>query len=66
MVQFLIPHYVEEGKTQLVIAIGCTGGKHRSVTLANELYKNLSLSQQAYGLKKEHRDLEKDAITKAK
>lgn len=66
MVQFLIPHYVEEGKNQLVIAIGCTGGKHRSVTLANELYKNLSLSQQAYGLKKEHRDLEKDAITKAK
>ena len=59
MVQFLIPHYVEEGKNQLVIAIGCTGGKHRSVTLANELYKNLSLSQQAYGLKKEHRDLEK-------
>lgn len=66
MVQFLIPHYVEEGKNQLVIAIGCTGGKHRSVTLANELYQNLSLSQQSYGLKKEHRDLEKDAITKAK
>lgn len=66
MVQFLIPHYVEEGKTQLVIAIGCTGGKHRSVTLANELHKNLSLSQNAYGIKKEHRDLEKDTITKAK
>lgn len=66
MVQFLIPHYVDEGKHQLVIAIGCTGGKHRSVTLTNELYKNLSVSQDAYGLKKEHRDLEKDAITKAK
>ena len=34
MVRFLIPHYVKEGKTNLVIAIGCTGGKHRSVTLA--------------------------------
>ena len=66
MIQFLIPHYVEEGKNQLVIAIGCTGGKHRSVTLANELYNNLSLSDEAYGLKIEHRDLEKDAITKAK
>ena len=66
MVQFLIPHYVEEGKNQLVIAIGCTGGKHRSVTLANELYNKLSLSEESYGLKKEHRDLEKDAITKAK
>lgn len=66
MVQFLIPHYVEEGKNQLVIAIGCTGGKHRSVTLANELYNTLSLAEASYGLKKEHRDLEKDAITKAK
>ena len=66
MIQFLIPHYVEEGKNQLVIAIGCTGGKHRSVTLANELYHNLSLSEASYGLKIEHRDLEKDAITKAK
>lgn len=66
MVQFLIPHYIEEGKHQLVIAIGCTGGKHRSVTLANELYDYLLYSQDAYGLSKEHRDLEKDAITKAK
>ena len=38
MVQFLIPNYVAEGKNQLVIGIGCTGGKHRSVTLANALY----------------------------
>ena len=66
MVEFLIPHYVDEGKHQLVIAIGCTGGKHRSVTLANALYDALSEAQDAYGLKKEHRDLEKDAITKAK
>lgn len=42
MVTFLIPHYISEGKNQLVISIGCTGGKHRSVTLANELYKRLS------------------------
>lgn len=41
MVSFLIPHYIEEGKSQLVIAIGCTGGQHRSVTIANELYKYL-------------------------
>ena len=66
MVQFLIPHYMEEGKHQLVIAIGCTGGKHRSVTLANELYDKLSDAEEAYGIKKEHRDLEKDSITKAK
>mgnify|MGYP000789424848 CR=1 FL=1 len=41
MIEFLIPNYVQEGKTQLVIGIGCTGGKHRSVTLANELYEAL-------------------------
>lgn len=66
MVRFLIPNYVAEGKNQLVIAIGCTGGKHRSVTLANELFENLSSGEGAYGINKEHRDLEKDAITKAK
>jgi len=37
MMDFLIPHYIKEGKTQLVIGIGCTGGKHRSVTIANLL-----------------------------
>ncbi|MBR6158445.1 MAG: RNase adapter RapZ, partial [Lachnospiraceae bacterium] len=36
LLQFLIPNYIKEGKHQLVIAVGCTGGKHRSVTLANE------------------------------
>lgn len=41
MIDFLIPFYIKEGKTQLVIAIGCTGGKHRSVTLANVLYEYL-------------------------
>lgn len=61
LVKFLIPHYIEEGKNQLVISIGCTGGKHRSVTLANELYKRLQ-SEKDYGLKIEHRDITKDAL----
>ena len=65
MVQFLIPNFISEGKTQLVIGIGCTGGKHRSVTLANELYKALEQSDQ-YGSRIEHRDIGKDAITKVK
>ena len=61
MIRFLIPQYISEGKTQLVISIGCTGGKHRSVTLANELYKRLEGGQE-YGLKIEHRDIGKDAL----
>lgn len=65
MIEFLIPNYILEGKHQLVIAVGCTGGKHRSVTLANELYTFLSESDK-YGVKMEHRDIGKDAITKAK
>ncbi|MBC5713103.1 RNase adapter RapZ [Roseburia sp. BX1005] len=63
MIDFLIPNYIIEGKNQLVISIGCTGGKHRSVTLANELYKRLSGNKE-YGLKIEHRDIEKDALRK--
>ena len=65
MVEFLIPNYVQEGKTQLVIGIGCTGGKHRSVTLANELYDAIK-GNEDYGIRVEHRDIGKDAITKAK
>ena len=61
MIEFLIPNYIAEGKNQLVISIGCTGGKHRSVTLANELYKRLS-GKTEYGLKIEHRDIGKDAL----
>lgn len=61
LVSFLIPHYIDEGKNQLVISIGCTGGKHRSVTLANELYKRLD-GNKDYGLKIEHRDIGKDAL----
>lgn len=62
LVQFLIPQYIDEGKNHLVISIGCTGGKHRSVTLANELYKRLNSEEREYGLKIEHRDLTKDAL----
>ena len=60
MVNFLIPNYIAEGKNRLVISIGCTGGKHRSVTLANELYRQLS--DKDYGLKVEHRDILKDSL----
>ncbi len=59
MITFLIPKYLLEGKNQLVISIGCTGGKHRSVTLANEITGRLKKLK--YGLKVEHRDIEKDA-----
>ena len=56
MMNFLLPRYVAEGKSRLVISIGCTGGKHRSVTIAGELYDRLRVNEQ-YGLKIEHRDL---------
>lgn len=56
--RYLIPQYIKEGKTSLVVGIGCTGGKHRSVTLAKELYRRLK-GAQGYGLRIEHRDLEK-------
>lgn len=52
---FLIPGYIEEGKNQLVIAVGCTGGKHRSVTVAYELGKRLEKTE--YGVKTDHRDI---------
>lgn len=61
LLNFLIPNYITEGKNQLVISIGCTGGKHRSVALANELYRRLSGSKE-YGIKIEHRDIGKDAL----
>lgn len=64
MIQFLIPNYILEGKNQLVIAIGCTGGKHRSVTLANKVYERLQENME-YAVRIEHRDIEKDAIVKA-
>lgn len=62
MLDFLIPNYISEGKNRLVIAVGCTGGKHRSVTLANALFEKLQGHD--YGLKIEHRDIDLDAKTK--
>jgi len=56
MVAFLLPNYIKEGKNQLVIGIGCTGGRHRSVTLANALYGRLC-SRGEYSVRKEHRDV---------
>lgn len=62
LVEFLLPNYVQEGKNSLVIAIGCTGGKHRSVTLANALAGRLKKGE--YGCKVEHRDIDKDSHRK--
>ena len=56
MLNFLIPNYIKEGKYQLVVGIGCTGGKHRSVTLANELYARMK-NRGSYGIKLYHRDI---------
>ncbi len=63
MLDFLIPNYVQEGKNQLVIAIGCTGGKHRSITIARDVYERLK-PREEFGLKIEHRDIDKDNIRK--
>ncbi len=56
MLSFLIPNYVKEGKYRLVVAVGCTGGKHRSVTVANELYQRLK-DKGDYGISVYHRDI---------
>jgi UPF0042 nucleotide-binding protein len=58
MLDFLIPNYVKEGKSQLVIGIGCTGGRHRSVAIADELCRDLSEKQRRTII--EHRDIDKD------
>ena len=55
MVEFLIPNYIKEGKYNLVIGIGCTGGKHRSVTITNKLAEKLK--SLPYSVKVEHRDI---------
>ncbi len=55
LIEFLIPNYIEEGKNGLVIAIGCTGGKHRSVTVAGELSKELEKA--GFSVKTDHRDI---------
>ena len=55
MLEFLIPNYDKEGKNQLVIAIGCTGGKHRSVTIACEMFERIQKDGR-YEVHLEHRD----------
>ena len=58
MLKFLIPNYNKEGKRQLIISIGCTGGRHRSVAIANAIYENLKDSN--YNVYVEHRDIKED------
>lgn len=58
MVEFLIPHFIKEGKSQLVISIGCTGGRHRSVTMVNMLSQKLKESNHRVIV--EHRDIEEE------
>ena len=55
LMRFLIPGYIREGKNQLVIAVGCTGGQHRSVTIAQALYERLH-ALGGFGIKIAHRD----------
>ncbi len=62
MLVYLLPYYKREGKNQLVISIGCTGGKHRSVTVANELHKRFQ--ELPYTVRLFHRDITKDKIVK--
>lgn len=58
MLEFLIPNYLKEGKRQLIISIGCTGGRHRSVTIANSIYEKLK--ENGYKVNIDHRDIEED------
>ncbi|MDO4614542.1 MAG: RNase adapter RapZ [Lachnospiraceae bacterium] len=63
LVDFLIPNYIAEGKNQLVIAVGCTGGRHRSVMMADAIYRHLTQYKE-YGLRVEHRDMHRDPAHK--
>jgi len=54
LLDFLVPQYVSEGKSQLVISVGCTGGQHRSVYVANKLYEHLR--SRGYNVEVSHRD----------
>ncbi|MFL0268991.1 RNase adapter RapZ [Candidatus Clostridium radicumherbarum] len=58
MVEFLIPNYLKEGKRQLIISIGCTGGRHRSVAIANEVYNRLKEKEHKVTI--DHRDINED------
>jgi UPF0042 nucleotide-binding protein len=55
MLLFLLPHYIQEGKSYLTVAFGCTGGQHRSVAIAEEVAKRLG--KQGYRVKAAHRDM---------
>ncbi len=57
MLEFLIPYYIEEGKTQLVVGIGCTGGFHRSVAMTNKLVEILEAN--GHRAIANHRDLKR-------
>ena len=58
MLTFLVPNYIKEGKRQLIVAVGCTGGRHRSVAIANELFNKLQAKN--FGVRIEHRDIVED------
>ena len=58
MLKFLIPNYIKEGKRQLIISIGCTGGRHRSVAIANAIYEQLNANN--FNARIEHRDIGED------
>ena len=57
LIEYMLPLYRNEGKSQLVIAIGCTGGKHRSVTVAEGLFEHLR--EQGLRVNVRHRDIRK-------
>ena len=58
MLEFLIPNYHKEGKRQLIVSIGCTGGRHRSVAIANAVYEKLK--ERGHNANIEHRDIDED------
>lgn len=58
MLKFLVPNYLKEGKRQLILSIGCTGGRHRSVTIANTIFENLKNC--GYKVNIDHRDIDED------
>lgn len=58
MMEFLIPRYKKEGKRQLIVSIGCTGGRHRSVALSNRLYE--MLNHKGFNVNIDHRDINED------
>lgn len=60
-VDFLVPNYIKEGKSQLIIAIGCTGGMHRSVFVAGKIYE--SIKNKGYKVNLDHRDIKKNVAT---